>query len=151
MVLFWSELRKNTPRKIPSDFRMSTAAWQIAASRVGELPTPLLKKALLLYDHYQETNRLVAEYAETLDRLSPLPKGDPERKRLESHLNTILDVFNTGLDRSFELGKDVAEETVKIGRIREKKTPPRDFGADARELVAERQDRIRRLEGMDDH
>ena len=81
--------------------------------------------------------------------MAPLPDDNPEKKRLKSHLNSVIDAFNTGLDAAFDLGLEVGKDLVKIGRIKEPKTPVRDFGADVRELISERAERITALEKMD--
>lgn len=151
MILFHAELRKNAPRKIPQDLKLSRLGYDTAGEMVSELPTDLLRPVVLLYNRIDDLNRNVDLYSKALDEFDTLDPSSPRREKLQHYMNSIIDVFNTGMDKAWDTCKLVGGQIEKLARIKvDKNEPRRDFSAEAKTLLRERQLRIQALAAMDE-
>lgn len=152
MILLQSEIRKKTPRKIPRDCRLLTHAWQSASGSVAELPPGLLKRVQLLYARFEQANENVLLYADAVAELDILPAQSAKGDRLKAYINSIIDVFNTGLDESFELAKKVLPELIDLAQIPKelRGEPDDDYEARVQTLLAGRAERLKSLAAMDE-
>ena len=152
-ILLWTHVRHQQPRTIPADFHLSTIGFDSTSELLRELPAVQLKRVLLLYNRYQAANRQVADYAEALDEFEALKRSGEESAKVERHMDTILDTFNTGLDKAFEQSMEVVKDVIQLGRIKEKgdpEEPPPDYRARVQQHMAQRRDRLEALRGIDE-
>lgn len=153
LLLLQAEARKKRPRAIPEDYRLSMFAWEASQEVIKELPTDLLKKIVLLYNHYHDLNTNVKRYATLCRELDDVPADSERADDLRSELNVIIDVFNTGIDKVFATCKETLRELKKVGKIVEKEpegeSPP-DYEARVEKLRQQRAVRLQFLEEMDE-
>lgn len=153
LLLLQAEARKKRPRAIPEDYRLSMLAWEASQDVLRELPTDLLRKIVLLYNHYHDLNANVSKYATVYRELNSLPEGSDRTTDLRRELNVIIDVFNTGVDKAFEVCKEALAELKDVGRIVEKETDNvdlPDYKTRLEELRRGRELRLKLLEQMDE-
>lgn len=151
-ILLWTHVRHQQPRTIPADFHLSRIGFDSTSELLRELSPVQLKRVLLLYNRFQAANRQVAAYAEALDEFEALKRSGEDTAKVERHMDTILDTFNTGLDKAFEQSKEVVEEVMRLGGIREKvdpEEPPPDYRARVQQHMAHRRRRLEALRDMD--
>ena len=153
LVLLQSQLRKKTPRIIARDFHLLTNAWQSAAGAVAEFPPGLLKQVQLLYAWFERINENVLLYADAQSELEDLSADSTKTRRLKTYLNTIIDVFNIGLDDAFDLAKTVLPELLDLAHIpkRSRKEAVNDYEVKVQALLAGRAERLKALDAMDDN
>ena len=151
LILLHSHFRKTNPRKIPRDFHFPKAAWEIASPFLGELPPHLLKKLLVLYARFDAANEAVLLYEDAVREIRELPKDSPNLPKAEQYANTIIDVFNTGLDNAFDSAKAVLPDLIKLAKIPKalSKEPQDDYEARVQAMMAERKQRLDALAAMD--
>jgi len=151
LILLHSHFRKTNPRRIPRDFHFSKAAWEIAAPLLGELPPDLLKKLLLLYARFDAANEAVLLYEDAVREIRELPKESPQLIKAQEYGNSIVVVFNTGLDHAFDSARAVLPELIKLARIPKslRKEPPDDYEARVLVMMAERKQQLEALAAMD--
>ena len=151
LILLHAHFRKTNPRKIPRDLHFSKAAWEIASPFLGELPPDLLKKLLLLYARFDAANEAVLLYDDAVREIRELPKDSPKLIKAQEYANTIVDVFNTGLDHAFDSAKAVLPELIKLAKIPKalRKEPADDYEARVQAMMAERKQRLAALAAMD--
>jgi hypothetical protein len=150
IIQFHAHLRKSAPRKIPQDLKLSHLGFDTAGEIVSELPTELLRPVMLLYNRFDDLNRNVELYAQGMDQLATLDASSPQRAKLQHYLNSVIDVFNTGMDKAWESCVDVGLKIEKLAAIRvDKNEPKRDFAAEADKLLRERKVRMDALAAMD--
>ena len=154
LALLQAHFREKFTRKIPGDVSFSHLAWDATTDLLRELPADLLKQILLLYVRYEQLNSYVQEYGKTLDELQAAQAANNAHREtmLKGHLNSIIDAFNTALDKVIETAKDpILPQLLKLSGIKEMKTEklPRDYMADVEKLLEERAERIRALSVMD--
>lgn len=151
-ILLWGHVRHQQPRTIPADFHLSTIGFDSTSQLLRELPPIQLKRVLLLYNRYQAANRQVAEYAGALDEFETLKRSGEDTAKIELHMDTILDTFNTGLDKTFEQSKEVVREIMVLGGITENadpQEPPPDYRARVQQHMAQRRERLEALRDME--
>lgn len=112
--------RKHFPRQIPGDFTLSRLAFDAAIGGLSELPAPLVRKLVLLYNRVDLINKFVPMYSDAVDARDSLNPEDARRSSAERYCNTILDAFNTTIDKVFEESKEVLPELIALGKIVEK-------------------------------
>ena len=80
------------------------------------------------------------------------PKNLPGPRRFRAYTNSVVDVFNTGIDNAFEDSKAVLPELIELARIPKelRKDPTDDYEARVKKLLAEREQRMKALQAMDD-
>lgn len=152
LLLLQAHARVKAPRKIPSDFEMSLIGWDAAVDVLRELPPDLLKSLVRLYARYHHINQRVRDYAAALNELQSLPQDAPRVSILKQHLNSVIDVFNTGIDKSIDDGKLVLPQLLglaKIKKSKEDKAKVREYAKDVESFLAEREQRLQSLEAMD--
>jgi hypothetical protein len=155
LLLLQAHARAKNPRGIPGDFKMSTLAWDTAAPVLAELPAPVLKSALVLYNRYHYLNNCVALYKDALadiERHPPGPHGGTgvdARAKAERQADLVLDVFNTGIDAAIDHAKELTPLVFALAKIDPTAPPPEqaDFQGKVDKLFAERHERLRRLRG----
>ena len=150
LVLAHAELRKSAPRKVPQDLILSRLGFDTAEGLVAELPPELLRKLVGYYNLVNDLNRNVGFYADALDLLEGLDSGSERRKNQQRYLNSIIDVWNTGLDNLHKRALVLLPELERLAKIKSgKNETPRDIAAEARALMARRAARLRALDEMD--
>jgi len=151
LILAWAELRKSTPRKIPDDMILCRVGFDNAAGMIGDLPPELLRRLVGYYNRVDDLNRNLHNHSLALSTLESLDSASPRVPKLKGYLNSVIDVWNSGLDKVFETSQDLLPELEKIAKITAKKHErKRDIAAEARTLNAERAERLKRLAEMDD-
>jgi hypothetical protein len=150
MILAHAEFRKSAPRKVPQDMILSRLGLDTASGFVAELPPDLLRKLVGYYNRVDDLNRNVNLYADGLDLLDSLDASSERRKKVQQYLNTIIDVWNTGLDSLHTKGMDLLPVLERIAKIKPAKNEaPRDMGTEARALMASRVARLKALNDLD--
>jgi hypothetical protein len=150
LIQFHSHLRKNAPRTIPMDLKLSRLGFDTAGNIISELPTELLRPVVLLYSRIDDLNRNVDLYAEGIDQLGTLT-STLQRAKQQHYLNSIVDVFNTGMDKARETCIEVGGRIEKLAQVRvDRNQPKREFADEAATLLRERKQRIDALAAMDD-
>lgn len=152
LLLLQAHARVKSPRKIPSDFEMSLIGWGAAVEVLRELSPDLLKSLVRLYARYHHLNQRVRDYASAFSELQSLPPDASRVPILKQHLNAVIDVFNTGVDKSIDDGKLVLPQLLglaKIKKSKEAKAKVRDYAKDVESFLAEREQRLESLEAMD--
>jgi hypothetical protein len=151
LIQLQAQLRKTKPRQIGRDFSLSTAAWTASLGVVAELPPHLVKKLLVHYARVDNINESVTLYAEAVTELEALAGDSPRAGKLKVYINSIIDVFNTGLNSAFDDAKALLPDLIKVAKIPSKyrKESTTDYEASVRQLVAEREQRLRALAAMD--
>lgn len=89
LIQLHAHLRKNAPRRIPQDLKLSRLGFDTAGEIISELPTELLRPLLLLYNRIDDLNRNVDLYAQGMDELDtidPAPRVGQHARRPEGHL-----------------------------------------------------------------
>jgi hypothetical protein len=152
LALLHAHARWKAVKKIPGDFRFSLICWDSAAELISELPVDLIKSVVILYNRYKQCNEAVAFYREGLDQLEAIPDGNPNRReKVTKFLDSVIDVFNTGIDKSIDDGKKLLPtfmEHANIPKGRITKGPPRDYAHVVNAFLNEREERIRVLGNM---
>ncbi|HEY7770272.1 hypothetical protein [Longimicrobium sp.] len=93
---------EHNPGAVPSDFRLSTLAFEALASSIGELPTEPRQLVILLYNRVQYLNRLVDLYSHTVDKLRETPGESPAKVALDREARAASEAFYRILERTFE-------------------------------------------------
>ncbi len=119
LLLLQAHARQLNPRGVPSDFKMSTIAWDAASNLVSELPSRLLRKVVLLYGQYDAINRNVASFGVALNEFKVAEVGSSAARDCETMVLRIIDVFNTGLDATLARGQEILPELAKLAAINE--------------------------------
>ena len=148
LALLWAHARQKNPKQIPADLSFSNIGWQAASGLISELPPDLIKDVLLMYRRYEHLNFCIAEYGKTFEELQAVEKGSPREATVRRHLDTTIDVFNTGIDTAFEQGKTLAGKLLHVAGIKERvdpSTPVRNYDKVVEELLGER---ARRLDAL---
>jgi hypothetical protein len=145
LLLLQAHARFANPKGIPADFHLSTLAWNTAGELISELPTKLVRKLVILYAQYHSLNTHVESFGSALRDRNGTTLGSPERKNAETLLDSIIDVFNTGIDATIERGQEVIPELADLALIKESEAEKRqvvDYSARAAQIISERQQRI---------
>jgi hypothetical protein len=145
LLLMQAHARFADPTGIPADLRFSLIGWEAAGPRVGELPSELLRKIVLLYNQYRSLNMHVLAFGDALKTRDALARGSPERENAQTMLATIVDVFNTGIDGTIARGQEVIPELADLALIRETEEQKKqvvDYSAMVAEHLADRTARI---------
>ncbi len=119
LLLLQAHARQLNPRGVPSDFKMSTIAWDAASDLVSELPSRLIRKIVLLYGQYDATNRNVASFAVALTEFKSAKIASSSARDAETMVLRIIDVFNTGLDATLARGQEVLPELATLAKLNE--------------------------------
>ncbi len=151
LLLLHAEFRKTNPRKIPRDFQLSKSGWDIASQLLAELPPDLLKKVLVLYARIDSLNDAVLLYENAVREIQALAKDSPGLPKAQNYANTIIDVFNTGVDHAFDSAKGVLPGLIELAKIPKKlrKEPVNDYEARVKAMMSERKKRLQALAAMD--
>lgn len=84
---------------------------------MSELPRKIVRKLVLLYHRVDDLNQQVDLYAKALTELDSLDPSSPRRPKLQRYINTIIDVWNTGLDHCFTLSMDILPTLERLASI----------------------------------
>lgn len=152
VILVWSHARQDRPKSVPGDFRLPAMGFEATADLLRYLPTKVMQKVLLLYGQYSAANEAVAVFGEAFEQFQAQKAAGQDTTKIRRHMDTIIDTFNTGLDRAFERSKEVLPEIMVLGGITEEIDPdqlPPDYEELARRHLSERAIRLRGFEEMD--
>ena len=104
---------------IPSDFRMSTIAWDAASGLVSELPPKAIRALVQLYAKYRALNLRVEEFGHLLTVLEASAPGTKAHADAETMVARTIDVFNTGLDSTLVDGQLLLPTLQNLSAIKE--------------------------------
>lgn len=131
-------------KHIPSDFRLTTIAFDGLSDRVAEFPPEVLRSVLHWYSLVEYLNETVAAYAELVDRRRALDDENPAVPGLERDLAASIEAFYRILGRAIEVGgrtQDLVFEVGESWRIRREKVTymtPEGMSERVRDFLAER-------------
>ena len=117
LLLLHAHARFEGVSQLPSDLILSTMAWDAAGGLVSELPTEPLGRLILLYNKFKSLNRHVEGFADVLRRRDALPVGSTQRATVDAEVLTVIDVFNTGVDRTIADAQALIPRMIALAKI----------------------------------
>ena len=82
------------PRKIPPDFRLSTAVFESITDKVGELPPQLVAEVVFLYHYFTELNEQPKAYVDCVKEIRGYDSGSQNCQSAEREILAQVAVFN---------------------------------------------------------
>jgi hypothetical protein len=148
LLLLQAHARVKNPKRIPDDFNMSLIGWDSASGLLRELPAELIKSLVFLYNRYRYLNATAQNFGQSLNQYESLPDADPRKLKLQRNLDVYIDVFNMSLDKAIEDGKTILPKLLALSGVKERAEAGaklRDYEKEVEKLLADREERIRRL------
>ena len=143
LLLHHAEVRALGGPTVPSDLILSTMAWTAAGGLVREIPTDMLNELILLYNRFENLNRLVRRYDEIVRRRDSLTTFVPEHTRLDKEIRRTEDVFNTGVDSTIGQCKGISVELIRLGKIPKPRNDSKiDRKANVKKMMEDRDKRL---------
>lgn len=119
LLLLQSHARQKNPLGIPSDFIMSTIAWDAASDLVSELPAKDVRDLVQLYAKYAALNRHVAQFDGQLAALEAATPGTKAYEDAATFVARTIDVFNSGLDSTLGDGQSLLPRLLEHADVKE--------------------------------
>ena len=141
LLLLQAHARMKNPLGIPSDFLMSTIAWDAASGLVSELPPKDVRALVQLYAKYGALNRHVEQFDAHLEALEAASPGTKAYEDAATFVARTIDVFNTGLDSTLADGQSLLPNLIKLAEVKEtpeEKAQKTDYERLAREHMDKR-------------
>jgi hypothetical protein len=144
--------RVQKPREIPQDFKLSRLGFDAVTAQATELPVPVVRRLIKLYNQIDGLNQQVQAHNHSLEAFFALERDSPLRERMNRDLNTMVDVFQTGVDNTLQSCADLEPRLRRLASVRDSGDPGKEFEPKERveELIRGREQRLKIMEEWDE-
>ena len=82
------------PKRIPSDFALSTTVFESITDKIGELPPQLVLEVVFLYGYFRELSEQPKAYVECVKEIRGYDSGSQNYQSVEREILALVAVFN---------------------------------------------------------